>query len=104
MPLPRKCNRERLRAGFRKIVLRGDTAFTQTIHLDRWNGSGVKFLFGMKAYGGPVDITENVATKDWKQLPRSPKYDPETPDRACLENVKEQIIAVTRTSAWPPNG
>lgn len=42
------------RAGFRKIVLRGDTAFTQTIHLDRWDTSGVNFLFGMKAYGGLV--------------------------------------------------
>jgi len=80
-------------AGFRKIVLRGDTAFTQTIHLDRWNEAGVKFLFGMKAYGGLVDIAENVATKDWKHLPRSPKYDPDTPDRARPENVKERIVA-----------
>jgi len=79
-------------AGFRRIVLRGDTAFTQTIHLDRWNASGVKFLFGMKAYGGLVDIAENVATKDWKHLPRSPKYDLDTPDRARPENVKEQIV------------
>ena len=81
------------RAGFRKIVLRGDTAFTQTIHLDRWNRAGVKFLFGMKAYGGLVDIAENVVTEDWKHLPRSPKYDPSTPDRTRPENIKEQIVA-----------
>lgn len=81
------------RAGFRKIVLRGDTAFTQTIHLDRWNEEGVKFLFGMKAYGGLVNIAENVASEDWKPLPRPPKYDPQTPDRARPENVKEQIVA-----------
>ncbi len=80
------------RAGFRKIVLRGDTAFTQTIHLDRWNNAGVKFLFGMKAYGGLVDIAENVATKDWKHLSRPPQYDPSTPDRARPENIKEQIV------------
>jgi hypothetical protein len=43
-------------AGFRRIVLRGDTAFTQTIHLDRWNEAGVKFVFGMKAYAGLVNI------------------------------------------------
>jgi len=47
----------------------------------------------MKAYGGLVDIAENVATKDWKHLPQSPKYDPDTPDRARPENVKEQIVA-----------
>jgi len=80
------------RAGFRKIVLRGDTAFTQTIHLDRWNEAGVKFLFGMKAYGGLVDIAENVATNDWKHLPRTPKYDPSTPDRTRPENIKERIV------------
>lgn len=81
------------RAGFRKIVLRGDTAFTQTIHLDRWNEEGVKFLFGMKAYPGLVDLAENVPLEAWKLLPRPPKYDPKTPDRARPENVKEQIVA-----------
>ena len=80
------------RAGFRKIVLRGDTAFTQTIHLDRWNKVGVKFSYGMKAYGGLVDIAENVATKDWEHLSRPPKYDPSTPNRARPENIKEQIV------------
>ena len=80
-------------AGFRKIVLRGDTAFTQTIHLDRWNQAGVKFLFGMKAYGGLVGIAENVAIGDWKLLPRSPKYDPHTADRARPKNIKEQVVA-----------
>jgi hypothetical protein len=81
------------RAGFRKIVLRGDTAFTQTIHLDRWDTAGVKFLFGMKAYGGLVKIAENVAAKEWKRLRRTPKYDPHTPDRARPENIKEQVVS-----------
>jgi hypothetical protein len=80
------------RAGFRRIVLRGDTAFTQTVHLDRWNQAGVKFLFGMKAYGGLVEIAENVANRAWKPLPRTPKYDPGTPNRARPENVKEQVV------------
>jgi hypothetical protein len=81
------------RAGFRKIVLRGDTAFTQTIHLDGWHAEGVKFLFGMKAYGGLVEIAENVPRDEWRRLPRPPKYDPQTPDRARPENVKERIVA-----------
>jgi hypothetical protein len=80
-------------AGFRKILLRGDTAFTQTIHLDRWNQAGVKFLFGMKAYGGLVEIAENVAISDWKPLTRSPKYDSSTADRARPKNIKEQVVA-----------
>ncbi len=81
------------KAGFRRIVMRGDTAFTQTIHLDRWHKAGVKFLFGMKAYGGLVNIAEDVPNSEWKLLPRAAKYDPTTPDRARPENIKEQIVA-----------
>ena len=38
------------RAGFRKIRLRGDTDFTQTASLDRWDEQGdVRFVFGIDA-------------------------------------------------------
>ena len=37
------------RAGFRKITFRGDTDFTQTKHLDRWDRDGVRFIFGIDA-------------------------------------------------------
>jgi len=37
------------RAGFRRIVLRGDTAFSQTEHLDRWDADRVVFQFGYDA-------------------------------------------------------
>ncbi len=34
-------------AGFRRVTLRGDTDFTQTKHLDRWDQAGdVRFVFG----------------------------------------------------------
>src|SRR5207249_5746755 len=37
-------------AGFHRILLRGDTDFTQTKHLDRWDSaSDVRFLFGIDA-------------------------------------------------------
>ena len=39
------------RAGFRKILLRGDTKFAQTGHLDRWDEAGdIRFFFGYEAY------------------------------------------------------
>ena len=42
------------RAGFRRIVLRGDTDFSQTAHLDRWDALGdVRFLFGIERQPGP---------------------------------------------------
>ena len=34
------------RAGFRRIILRGDTDFTQTKHLDRWDAGDIGFVFG----------------------------------------------------------
>lgn len=37
------------RAGFTDILLRGDTDFSQSQHLDRWNADGVKFVFGYDA-------------------------------------------------------
>ena len=36
-----------LRGGFRRVLLRGDTDFTQTRHLDRWSDDPrVRFIFG----------------------------------------------------------
>ena len=35
------------RSGFKKVTLRGDTDFTQTKHLDRWDEQEVEFVFGM---------------------------------------------------------
>jgi len=37
------------KVGFRKIVLRGDTDFSSTEHLDRWDSDGVYFIFGYDA-------------------------------------------------------
>jgi hypothetical protein len=41
------------RAGFRKIRLRGDTDFTQTEHLDKWDETGVQSVFGIDAMKNP---------------------------------------------------
>ena len=37
------------RGGFQKIRLRGDTDFTQTEDLDRWDAGNVRFVFGIDA-------------------------------------------------------
>ena len=36
-------------AGFRQILLRGDTDFSQTRHLDGWDDQQVGFIFGIDA-------------------------------------------------------
>ena len=59
--------------GFQKVLLRGDTDFTQTRHLDRWDSDGVKFLFGADASGGLVRRAERLAPGAWSRLDRAKK-------------------------------
>ncbi len=51
------------RAGFRKIRLRGDTDFTQTEHLDRWDRQGVKFVFGIDATKKLYELAGRIAAE-----------------------------------------
>jgi len=81
------------RGGFRKIALRGDTDFTQTAHLDRWDDAGdVRFVFGIDAMSNLYKIVENLPESAWKRLRRRPKYAVKTNPRARRANVKEQIV------------
>jgi hypothetical protein len=80
------------RAGFREILLRGDTDFTQSGELDRWDADGVEFLFGIDAMPNLVKIADELRKTAWKQLIRRPKYEVATQQRARPENVKERIV------------
>jgi len=82
------CRRE----NFKKITLRGDTAFTQTAHLDRWDDEGVRFVFGIDAMPKLYNLAENLPHRAWKRLKRRPKYEVQTEPRCGGENVKERII------------
>jgi Transposase DDE domain group 1 len=79
-------------AGFRKITLRGDTDFTQTTHLDRWDAAGVKFIFGIDAMPNLVEMAEQLPTTAWRPLVRRPKYQARTKPRRKRENYKEEIV------------
>jgi len=81
------------RAGFRKITLRGDTDFTQTAHLDRWDDAGdVRFVFGIDAMSNLYERAENLPEQAWKPLCRRPRYEVQTAPRARPTNVKERIV------------
>ena len=58
------------RGGFRKVRLRGDTAFSQTEYLDGWDADGVKFQFGYQAAANLVEKAENLDESVWKKLSR----------------------------------
>ena len=81
------------RAGFRRILLRGDTDFSQTKYLDRWDDAGnVRFIFGIDAMPNLKAIAEDLSEKQWKPLHRRAKYTVKTKPRQRPENVKERIV------------
>jgi hypothetical protein len=80
------------RGGFRKILLRGDTDFTQTEHLDGWNADGVRFVFGIDAMANLYEKAENLPKSAWRRLRRRPKYEVKTSPRTRPKNVKQEIV------------
>lgn len=80
------------RGGFKKITLRGDTDFTQSKHLDRWDSDGVTFVFGIDAMPNLVGLAEALPDKAWKRLERREKYEVKTEPRQRPENVKQRIV------------
>jgi len=79
--------------GFRKVLLRGDTDFSQTEHLDRWTDDPrVRFLFGYDAAPNLKELAENLPPHAWKPLDRSPRYQVKTQPRQRPANVKEAVV------------
>ena len=80
------------RGGFKKVLLRGDTDFTQTPYLDGWDAQGVRFLFGIDAMPNLVDLAQHLPKSAWTPLARPAKYEVKTNPRRRPENVKERIV------------
>ena len=80
-------------AGFSDILLRGDTDFSQTRHLDGWDQGGVRFVFG-------YPVRENLRAKaveearEFAELARRAKraFVEEDQRRARAPRVKEAIV------------
>ncbi len=80
------------RAGFRRILLRGDTDFSQTEHLDRWDVDDVEFHFGYDARSNLNEKADNLPESSWKKLQRPARYEVKTKPRSRPENVKQAIV------------
>ena len=79
------------RAGFKKITLRGDTDFSQTEHLDRWNEAGIRFVFGYDSMANLRETADGLEDSAWSELCRTKKVH-ETEVRQRPRNVKEAIV------------
>jgi hypothetical protein len=79
-------------AGFRDILARGDTDFSQTKHLDRWDDRGARFIFGINAMPNLIERADNLPEDPWRPLLRPAKYAVKTQPRRRPANVKERIV------------
>jgi hypothetical protein len=82
------------RGGFRRVLLRGDTDFSQTEHLDRWGADGrITFVFGYEAAPNLKAIAEDLPESAWRRLERPARYEVRTQPRRRPDKVKEAIVA-----------
>lgn len=79
-------------AGFQKVVLRGDTDFSQTKHLDRWHRDGVRFYFGLDVTPQQHILADDLPESAFKPLERPPKYEVRTNPRQRPPRVKQQVV------------
>ena len=80
-------------AGFRKILLRGDTDFSQTHHLDGWNANArIRFLFGDDSKPNLEKIAEELPASAWHTLQRPVGNPPKTKPRQRPANVKDEVV------------
>jgi hypothetical protein len=78
--------------GFRQILVRGDTDFTQTKHLDRWHDDGIQFIFGTDVTAHLHLRADDLPANAWHTLARPPRYQVQTQPRRRPANVQEPIV------------
>ncbi len=80
------------RGGFTDILLRGDTDFSMTAHLDRWTQDGVRFVFGYDANRHFVERAYNIEESEYAELERRANDIFSGNPRARPPRVKEEIV------------
>jgi hypothetical protein len=79
-------------AGFTDILLRGDTDFSLTAQFDRWDGDGVRFVFGYDAKANLIARAEAVSDDLYHQLVGRAEREIHTGPRRRPGHVKDGIV------------
>jgi len=84
-------------AGFTDVLLRGDTDFSMTAHLDAWHDDGVRFVFGYASNKSFENRAEAMPDVEYEGLVRKAELlfearDPKPAERAKQPRVKEAIV------------
>ena len=81
------------RAGFRTILMRGDTRIAQTKHLDGWDAAGdIRFVFGYEASPSLQARADQLPAGSYRLLNRPPRYPVQTTPRQKPDRVKAEIV------------
>jgi hypothetical protein len=81
------------RGGFQRVLLRGDSKFAQTEHLDRWDDDPrVSFIFGYEATANLKAIADDLPAQAWRRLQRPARYEVKTERRCRPDNAKEAVV------------
>jgi Transposase DDE domain group 1 len=103
-----------MRAGFRKILLRGDTRIAENENLDPWDdrvlprggttiaetadldswdeAENLRFIFGYAAYDALKARADELPDEAYRFLERPPRYEIKTSPRQQPERVKPEIV------------
>jgi len=74
------------------VTIRGDTDFSHTEQLDRWDAQGTQFIVGIDAHPKLVALAEGLENGAWKPFEREPKYELLTEPRPQAFRYKEQVV------------
>ena len=79
-------------AGFADVLLRGDTDFSLTGELDRFDADGVRFVFGYDAMANLVGRAAAAPDENYHQLVARTERHIKTTPRSKPSNVKDDIV------------
>ena len=74
------------------VTIRGDTDFSHTEQLDRWDSAGHKFILGFDANPKLVKVAAALENQAWTPFERLPKYEILTEPRPKAFRYKEQVV------------
>ena len=74
------------------VTIRGDTDFSHTQYLDRWDAARTKFILGIDAHPKLVGLADALPASAWQRLERVPQYEILTEPRVKGFRHKEQIV------------
>jgi hypothetical protein len=80
------------KAGFKAIRLRGDTDFSLTTELDRFDDDGVRFVFGYDAKANLIQRAQGTDEETYHELVTRAEAQIATTARTRPRNVKDEIV------------